>query len=72
MLSDVVLDQLCRQAADRTANGSDQVQDLAAGRVSLQGPLDSLNLPLQAADAGQKLGFVLCCMTYRIGGYPIL
>ena len=57
MCQDVVLDHLGHQPGHGAARGGDEMHDLLAARLALQRPLDSLDLPANAPDAGEEFLF---------------
>jgi hypothetical protein len=55
MGADVVLDDFGHQAGHRAARAGEQVHDLFAAGLAVEGTLDGLDLTADAADAGQEL-----------------
>jgi hypothetical protein len=67
---DVIFQDFCHQAVDRTARGGNLLQDGRTTLLGLQCTLERIDLPADAPNPNQELRFVACRM--RHGGNPIL
>src|SRR5690348_10150420 len=76
MAADMVFQHHGQQTVHGAAGGGDLLQKIDAAALLLDGAFDGVQLPLEAADAVQKLLLLLCDMThddpaYTIGGYSM-
>lgn len=71
MLLDVLFDQLGHQAVDGTAHRRNEIENVPAGLLIVQGALDRLHLTRQTPHASEQLRLVSRQMSHGKGGYPI-
>jgi len=62
---DVIFQYLHHETIDRTAHGGDLLQDCRASLLSLERPLQRLDLAADAANSGQKLRLLASGVTHR-------
>ena len=58
MSSDVLLDNLCHQPGHGSACPCDEMHDLIATGLAVEGAFDSLDLSPDSANPGEELGFL--------------
>lgn len=63
---DVIFQQLGCQAVHRATYGGHELENVGTVDLRIQRPLNRLDLPLDAPDAGQKLRFLFDGVGYRL------
>ena len=71
VIEDMVLDDFRHQTGRGTSDSRDQMQQLLAGSLGLQGALDRDNQPPDALDPAQQL-LAVSGGVHWVGGYPIV
>lgn len=69
---EMIFQQFNDEAVRRPTDRGGEVQDIPARGPGLERAFDCLHLAFQPPDPGEEGRFVVCYMTHRVGGYPIL